>query len=76
MSVLGSGCPLLRHDCYELLCPSAVKNHRVYHFPQWVPMAQVTEVVSAYGWQTRRRRGVGAGVGPGGHEQCVVSARL
>lgn len=39
-------------------------------------MAQITEAFSAYGWQTRRRRGVGVGVEPAGHEQCVVSARL
>lgn len=25
--------PLLRHYCYELLCPSAVKNHRVPFSP-------------------------------------------
>lgn len=70
----GQAAPLRRY-CYKLLCPRAVRNHRG-HFPQEVPMAQITEAFSAYGWQTRRRRGVGVGVEPAGHEQCVVSARL
>jgi hypothetical protein len=43
-------------------------------------MAQITEAFSAYGWQTRRRRGGGEGGGegvePAEHEQCVVNARL
>lgn len=39
-------------------------------------MAQITEAFSAYGWQTRKRRGVGVGVVPAGHGQCVVNARL
>lgn len=33
MSVLGSGCPLLRRYCCELLCPGAVKNRGVWFSP-------------------------------------------